>query len=698
MTSQLSPSPVFRAYDNNGLPLVGGKLTTYAAGTTTKQATYVDSTQTTQNTNPITLNFRGECALWLDPTLSYKFLLTDSFGNTIPGYPVDNIQGTLFILYPQTAAEIAANVTPTNYSYPSGNILRYGGNGNGIANNLSAFQQAASVCKATGLALVVPAGNYSIDTTGGTITCSYLSIQGDGVIDGSSTPAAAGSVLSIIGTANSPFTIGPGVTFDGIAIYYPNQVDSATPTVYPPTIITSTAIAGAINFVGIQNCTVFNAYRFFVDTDTGGGIGHIFVDNNGIYGILTCFEIAYNAEVIHFTDNDFTFGLFVNATEGGLRGYTRANGTVLQVPKTDGFTCTGNLFFGYLNGIYFNTNATLCQLTNIEGNFFDQCLICIKADGTGNISGEQITGNSFVSFNSQNHASVGHAISISTSGTIATETLTITANNFSTSTGDQILTSGTAKRLFTVTANQFNSWGAFAAAGSFGGMNIGGASTSYTAQANIFTALGTAFASGILGSCSSANIVGNVFLNCFNALNISASNSVIGSNTSFNSGDTVSDVVAGKSYAMNNLWDKASGTTSRPAFEVLINAAQTFNSGTYAAVTFATTAYDQGTNWSASTTFTAPQKGRYRFEWALTHDATGTAGDVWNIALVSSGSVNKGVSFTMTAAVNTVTGAADILMSSGDTVQLQVKRTGGAGNFVEVNDANLNYLCGSLIE
>src|ERR1700733_3732200 len=93
MTAQLSPTPIFKAFSNDGQPLAYGFLTTYAAGTTVKQATYIDSTQTTQNSNPIRLNFRGECALWLDPTLTYKFVLTDFFGNTIPGYPVDNIPG-----------------------------------------------------------------------------------------------------------------------------------------------------------------------------------------------------------------------------------------------------------------------------------------------------------------------------------------------------------------------------------------------------------------------------------------------------------------------------------------------------------------------------------------------------------------------------------------------------------------------------
>lgn len=72
----LSPLPIQKFFDNNGRPLAGGLLFTYAAGTSTKIATYVDSTGVTPNTNPIVLNFRGECRLWIDPTLAYKFILS----------------------------------------------------------------------------------------------------------------------------------------------------------------------------------------------------------------------------------------------------------------------------------------------------------------------------------------------------------------------------------------------------------------------------------------------------------------------------------------------------------------------------------------------------------------------------------------------------------------------------------------------
>lgn len=56
---------------------------TYQAGTVTPIATYLDSTGITTNTNPIVLNARGECSIWLLPNTSYKFVLQDSAGNTI---------------------------------------------------------------------------------------------------------------------------------------------------------------------------------------------------------------------------------------------------------------------------------------------------------------------------------------------------------------------------------------------------------------------------------------------------------------------------------------------------------------------------------------------------------------------------------------------------------------------------------------
>jgi hypothetical protein len=55
----LTPAPKTAFVNAAGEPLVGGKLYTYIAGTTTLQTTYTDSTAATANTNPVILDSRG---------------------------------------------------------------------------------------------------------------------------------------------------------------------------------------------------------------------------------------------------------------------------------------------------------------------------------------------------------------------------------------------------------------------------------------------------------------------------------------------------------------------------------------------------------------------------------------------------------------------------------------------------------------
>lgn len=78
-------------FDNNGVPLAGGLIYTYAAGTTTPQTTYTTSAGTVAHTNPIVLNSAGRVPggeIWL-LSASYKFVLQTSLAVTIATY--DNI-------------------------------------------------------------------------------------------------------------------------------------------------------------------------------------------------------------------------------------------------------------------------------------------------------------------------------------------------------------------------------------------------------------------------------------------------------------------------------------------------------------------------------------------------------------------------------------------------------------------------------
>lgn len=76
MASFLIPPLKFRGVDQNGEALVGGKLYSYVAGTSTPKATYVDYDKT-PNTNPIILDANGEADVRIEAGY-YKFVLKDT--------------------------------------------------------------------------------------------------------------------------------------------------------------------------------------------------------------------------------------------------------------------------------------------------------------------------------------------------------------------------------------------------------------------------------------------------------------------------------------------------------------------------------------------------------------------------------------------------------------------------------------------
>ena len=110
-TTSLSPPPKLQFFDANGDPLVGGKLYTYEAGTTTPLASYTDSTGLIANTNPIVLDSRGEANVWLSETF-YKFALYTAANVLI--WTVDNINGSTF------ASNATGDGTTTVFSVVNG--------------------------------------------------------------------------------------------------------------------------------------------------------------------------------------------------------------------------------------------------------------------------------------------------------------------------------------------------------------------------------------------------------------------------------------------------------------------------------------------------------------------------------------------------------------------------------------------------
>ncbi len=81
-------------FTNTGAVLTGGKLYTYAAGTTSPLTSYTTSAGTVARTNPIVLDAAGRVPdggeIWIT-SASYKFVLKDSTDVLIATY--DNIVG-----------------------------------------------------------------------------------------------------------------------------------------------------------------------------------------------------------------------------------------------------------------------------------------------------------------------------------------------------------------------------------------------------------------------------------------------------------------------------------------------------------------------------------------------------------------------------------------------------------------------------
>lgn len=116
----LTPAPKMQFFDINGEPLVGGKVYTYEAGTTTPSVTYTDNTGTSLNSNPIILNARGEASIWLGAGI-YKFKLTDA--NNVEIWTIDYISAPISGVSPSLSGNV---VIDSNSSNPALKITQTG--------------------------------------------------------------------------------------------------------------------------------------------------------------------------------------------------------------------------------------------------------------------------------------------------------------------------------------------------------------------------------------------------------------------------------------------------------------------------------------------------------------------------------------------------------------------------------------------
>lgn len=104
MTAKVVGSPVFQVFDVSGVPLSGGKVITYEAGTTTNKATFQDAAGASAHTNPVILDSSGRATIYWGSGL-YKVRVTDSADVLV--WEVDNFDPQADDLPAPAANEIA---------------------------------------------------------------------------------------------------------------------------------------------------------------------------------------------------------------------------------------------------------------------------------------------------------------------------------------------------------------------------------------------------------------------------------------------------------------------------------------------------------------------------------------------------------------------------------------------------------------
>ena len=156
MAVNLSPiGNGFQFFSTTGIPLAGGKIYSYQAGSSTPLATHSDSGGAIPNANPIILGTDGrpQTEIWLTYGYNYKFVLNDANDVTIQTY--DNIYGIVGVQ--------ASTASP----FTSGMIMMWSGSIGSIPVGWYLCDGTNGTPNLTDRFVVGAGASYSVGGTGG---------------------------------------------------------------------------------------------------------------------------------------------------------------------------------------------------------------------------------------------------------------------------------------------------------------------------------------------------------------------------------------------------------------------------------------------------------------------------------------------------------------------------------------------------
>lgn len=143
-------------FDDNGVPLAGGLIYTYQAGSSTPLATYTTNNGTIPNSNPIVLDAAGRVPtqIWLFTGYSYKFVLKNAD---------DVLIQTLDNIYP-----ILQNSSAVGDTIPAGLISLWSGSTGSVPSGWYLCDGTNGTPDLRNSFIVGAGATYAVNATGGT--------------------------------------------------------------------------------------------------------------------------------------------------------------------------------------------------------------------------------------------------------------------------------------------------------------------------------------------------------------------------------------------------------------------------------------------------------------------------------------------------------------------------------------------------
>lgn len=282
MAAGLIFSPKLQFFDANGNPLVGGKLYTYAAGTTTPLATYTDDTGTVLAANPIVLDSRGECSVWLSDD-KYKFELRTAGDATV--WTVDDVNAPAFVL---------TNSTGLPLDTGTAGILPISKGGTGFNTAQLAFTALKQNATTTDTGVVEIATNAEAQAgTSTTVVLTPANLLAANVVASTVTATTSGTSVTLTGTIPS--------TAKRVTVVLDQVSTSGTSPV-----LVQLGTSGPVWVTSGYSGTADNAYGTPTAYTAGVGVERTAAAAGSRSGILVLTKITANTWVASYTGTNGT--------------------------------------------------------------------------------------------------------------------------------------------------------------------------------------------------------------------------------------------------------------------------------------------------------------------------------------------------------------------------------------------------------